>query len=93
MAEDFELTPGSISPIVDRLRVIAGEEQERELGAEIEQERQAQRLAQAKILPHILHLDIVQFVATGVPLAHSQACQLAFAALLDTAAGQCIDVT
>lgn len=69
------------------------EEQERELSPEIEQERQIQKPAQAKPLPHSLHPDILQFVATGVLPAHSRACQPAFATLSGTSAGRFIDVT
>lgn len=66
------------------------EEQERELSPEIEQERQIQKPAQAKPHNHSVHEDLVQFVATGVLPARSQACQPAFSALSNTSAARFI---
>ncbi|EME39837.1 hypothetical protein DOTSEDRAFT_37894 [Dothistroma septosporum NZE10] len=70
------------------------EEQERELSPEIEQERHVQRPEAAQPEQHALHIDVIQFVQTGVYTSTSKAYMPAFEAVMDTtaASGSSFDV-
>lgn len=68
------------------------EEQERELSPEVEQERQVERPAPAKPLPHALHPDVISFVRTGRPRVGSASFVPAFRALRNTTAARHLDV-
>lgn len=64
------------------------EEQEREVAAEIEQQRQVQRAQPAKPVDHILHKDVVAFALQGYLTEDSQAYMPAFESLQETSAAQ-----
>jgi hypothetical protein len=64
------------------------EEQERELSPEVEQERQVQRAAPAKPLPHSMHRDVKMFADSGTFIADSEAYMPAFEALQASSAAK-----
>lgn len=68
------------------------EEQERELSAEIEAERQIERPREADPLPHELHKDVQAFVHTGQIPPGSAAFMKAFQAFANTSATTHFDV-
>lgn len=68
------------------------EEQERELSPENERERQVERPAPAKSLPHSVHPDVLSFVQSGKVASSSKAFLNAFHSLSLTTAAACLDI-
>lgn len=68
------------------------EEQEREMAAEIQQERQVQRVLTATPLKHHIHPDIKHFVCTGIATKGSDCYKPALQTLIDTSAAAYLDL-
>ena len=68
------------------------EEQERELSPEVEQERQIQRAAPAKALPHTMHADVKVFADSGIFNTTSEGFMPAFQALQDSSAAKSLPI-
>jgi hypothetical protein len=68
------------------------EEQERELSPEVEQERQIQRAAPAKPVPHTRHKDVKAFADAGTFISGSEAYMPAFKALQASSAAKSLPI-